>query len=343
MSAPARSHSAAPAWLVWAALWVVYLVWGSTYLAIRITVETLPPLLAAGVRFVVAGAVMYAFLALKRGAAGVRVTRDEIKGAALIGGLLVLGGNGLVMVAEQEVPSGLAALIIASTPLWIVLFRFLTRDTVPRGTLVGVGIGFVGVAMLVLPGNGSEGASVLAMLLVVAAAVFWAGGSFISTSVSLPSDPLTSTAVQMVLGGGIALVAGIVTGEPGRIDVSSFSAASVWALVYLVTAGSLLAFTAYTWLLQNAPITKVSTYAYVNPVIAVFLGWLILSEAITPLILTAAVVIVASVAFIVRKEAPPDPQEEAEVAPPPGSLGLRPERIPSGSGVAATVSRWIRR
>jgi drug/metabolite transporter (DMT)-like permease len=199
--------------------------------------------------------------------------------------------------------------------------------------------------MLVLPGNGAGGARVLAMLLVVAAAVLWAGGSFISTSVRLPSDPLTSTAVQMMLGGTIAALAGVVTGEAGRIDVSTFSAASVWALVYLVTAGSLLAFTAYTWLLQNAPITKVSTYAYVNPVIAVFLGWLVMAEPITPLILAAASVIVVSVAFIVRKEAEPvpSPEEVEPVSRLGGGLGARAERLPAAAGVAAAVARWIRR
>lgn len=299
-----------PAWLVWAALWTVYLVWGSTYLAIRITVETLPPLLAAGLRFTVAGGAMYLFLLVTRGRSRTRVTRAEVTGAALIGGLLVLGGNGLVMVAEQEVPSGLAALIIASTPLWIVLFRFVVRDAVPAGTLAGVAVGFAGVALLVLPGNGAAGAGVLPILVVVAAAFFWAVGSFITKTTSLPSDPLTSTAVQMLLGGVITGAVGAAAGEVRGLDVSSFSAASVWALVYLVAAGSLLAFTAYTWLLQNAPITKVSTYAYVNPVIAVFLGWLILSEPVTAIIALAAAVIVASVAFIVRKE--PGPAREPD-------------------------------
>lgn len=306
-----------PAWLVWAALWVVYLVWGSTYLAIRVTVETLPPLFAGGVRFVVAGAAMYLFLLARRGRGSVAVTAAEVRGAALIGALLIPGGNGLVMIAEQDVPSGLAALVIASTPLWIVLFRFLVRDAVPRGTLVGVGVGFVGVALLVLPGTGGTGAGVLPMLLLVGAAFFWAAGSFVSKDTPLPRDPLTSTSVQMMLGGAITVAAGVATGEAGRIDVSSYSAASIWAFVYLVVVGSLLAFTAYTWLLQNAPITKVSTYAYVNPVIAVFLGWLILSEQITAVIALATAVIVASVAFIVRREAAPPPEPD-EVPAAPG-------------------------
>lgn len=321
-----RDSTAAPTWVVWLALWTVYLIWGSTYLAIRITVETLPPLTAGGVRFLLAGALMYGWLAVRRGRAGVRVTRRQVGASAIVGGALLLGGNGLVMLAELEVPSGLAALIIASVPLWVVVLRSVFGDVVRGGTLVGVAAGFVGVGLLVLPSDKPGGASFLGLLTLVLASLFWASGSYYSKRAPLPGDPFTSTAVQMLAGGAILMVAGLARGELAGLDVSAFSAASLGALGYLVVAGSLLAFTAYTWLLQNAPISKVATYAYVNPVVAIFLGWLILAEPITPIVVVAASIIVSSVAFIVRKESVPAPAGEAESpTAPAGALALEAE------------------
>ncbi len=302
---------------MWAALGVVYVVWGSTYLAIRVTVETLPPLLAGGVRFLLAGPLMYAWLRMRRGPQGVSVTASELRACAAVGTALLLGGNGLVMIAEQRVPSGLAALIIASTPLWIVVLRLLFGDTVKRATLVGVIAGFIGVGILALPGAGGEGVSLGGVLLLLAASGSWGSGSFFSKRLPLPEDPFVSTTMQMICGGAVLTIAGVLSGEASNIDIGSFSAASMWALAYLVTIGSLLAFTAYTWVLQHAPISKVATYAYVNPVIAVFLGWAILSEDITPTIALGALVIVASVAFIVRQEAAPKAPELADPAPQP--------------------------
>jgi drug/metabolite transporter (DMT)-like permease len=292
-----------PVWLVWTALWVVYVVWGSTYLAIRVVVETMPPFLSAGARFLVAGAVLAAFLLFRRGVSGLRITRRELVTSAVVGTLLLLGGNGLVMVAEQDVPAGLAALLVASVPLWVAALRWLFGDRVDRGTLIGVILGFVGVGLLVVPGRSSAGAAVGGMALLVLASLSWASGSFLSRRLQLPKDPFTSTTWQMLLGGLALGVAGFVGGEGSRLDVGEFSAASVAGLAYLVVAGSLVGFTAYTWLLHNAPISKVSTYAYVNPVVAIFLGWLILSESVTPAILVAATVIVAAVALIVHREA----------------------------------------
>lgn len=295
----------APDWMIWAALWTVYIVWGSTYLAIRITVETLPPLLTGGVRFMLAGAAMAFFLRLKRGPGGFRFSLRELGGAAFVGTALIVGGNGLVMIAEQYVASGVASLLIATVPLWVILFRSLTGDRVPGGTLAGVVLGFVGVAILVLPGgDGPDAAPLGGMLMLILAAFFWALGTFSSRRVSLPPDPFTSTAVQMILGGTVSLLAGLVRGEAAGMDTAAFSARSIWALAYLLVVGSLLAFTAYVWLLQHAPVSKVATYAYVNPVIAVFLGWLVLSEELTVFVLGGAAVIVSSVAFIVRKETP---------------------------------------
>lgn len=323
---------APPNWLVWVALWVVYLVWGSTYLAIRVTVETMPPLLTASARFLMAGLIVYLVLLIRKGPAGVKVTRSEALGATVVGTALLLGGNGLVTIAEQYVPSALTALIIASVPLWVVVLRALTRDRIPMGTLVGVAVGFVGVAILVLPDRGAGGASLGYSLLIVGASISWATGSFLSKRLTLPSDPFLSTGAQMVLGGAVMGVAGLLRGETSGLDLSEFSGASLAGFVYLILAGSLLAFTAYVWLLQNAPISKVATYAYVNPVVAIILGWAILGEDISTVILVGASLIVAAVAAIVRIESAParrkralqrsaaHPQPAAAPEPVPASL-----------------------
>lgn len=302
--------------LVWAALVTVYLVWGSTYLAIRVMVETLPPLLASGVRFVIAGALFYVLLWARRGRGSLRISGREAVGCGLVGALLLLGGNGLVSIAEKDVPSALAALIIASTPLWVILIRTVTGDRVGRATLAAVAVGFVGVAILVLPGTRPDGVAQLGLVLLLIASLSWAMGSFVSQRIRLPKDPMVSTAYQMLLGGGALTFAGLVRGEGVGLDVASFSGASLAAFAYLVVIGSLVAFTAYVWLLQNAPISRVATYAYVNPVVAIFLGWIILSEAITTTILVGAAVIVVSVAFTLRSERPRTAPEVVEAPAP---------------------------
>lgn len=308
-----------PGWLTWAALWTVYLVWGSTYLAIRVAVETLPPLLHASVRFLVAGSVMYVWLLFRGGRSRMTISGPELRASAIVGTALLLGGNGMVAIAEQSVPSALTALIIASVPLWVVLLRGWFGEKVGGGTWLGVLVGFLGVGLLVFPGSEAAGASPLGVFLVVLASISWASGSFFSSRLPLPSDPFVSTAIQMLSGGVVLGAVGVVRGELGGLDPNAFSTSSILAVVYLIVAGSLLAFTAYTWLLRTAPISKVSTYAYVNPVVAVFLGWLILSEEITSLILVGAAVIVASVAFIVRQEAGKRgaiPEPDPAAAPP---------------------------
>jgi drug/metabolite transporter (DMT)-like permease len=300
--APARTEPG-PGWLVWTCLWIVYIVWGSTYLAIRVTVETLPPLLTSGVRFMLAGAVIYVVLLARKGRGAVRVERAHILPAALIGGALVLGGNGLVMVAEKDVPSGLASLIIAAVPLWVVVMRGATGESIAHGTLAGVLVGFAGVALLLLPG-GAEGerGGIAGFLLLVAASLSWATGTFLASKVDLPRNPFLSTSTQMLLGGALCIPAGLAIGEAGDVDLANVSGDSLIAFAYLVLVGSLVAFTAYVWLLQHAPVSKVATYAYVNPVIAICLGAVILSEEITLTIVAGALVIVASVATIVRRE-----------------------------------------
>jgi drug/metabolite transporter (DMT)-like permease len=297
-SLPAPALAAPPAWKLWSGLWTVYLVWGSTYLAIAVMVETMPPLLGAGARFVVAGAVMLAVLALRR---RVRPTRGQLLSALLVGTLL-MGANAVVTVAEQEVPSGLAALLIASIPLWVIVMRRLAGERVSRRSAGAVLVGFAGVALLLKPGEQSGEATLLGLGACVFAAVMWAGGSFASPRVRLPADPLVSTGWQMLLGGLVCLVAGLAAGEAPDVAPAAFSVRSVVAFAYLVAFGSWVAFTAYAWLLQSAPISKVSTYAYVNPVVAIVLGWLVLDEVITPVTLVGAAIIVLSVALVVRIE-----------------------------------------
>jgi drug/metabolite transporter (DMT)-like permease len=288
--------------MVWAALATIYIVWGSTYLAIRVMVETMPPLLAAGLRFAVAGAIFWVAIRLAGGAERVRVTRRQVAGAGLVGLLLPFGGNGLVTVAEQDVPSGLAALIIGSVPLWVVLMRAAHGDRAPRATLAGVLVGFAGLAVLVVPGDRPGDAPLWGVLLLLAASVSWAAGSFYSGSIPQPRDALAATAWQMMLGGAAMLVVGVLAGELGDVHAGEFSAGSIAAFAYLIFAGSLLAFTAYVWLLRNAPISTVATYAYVNPVIAIVLGALILSEEVTVATVVGALAIVLSVASVVRRE-----------------------------------------
>ena len=305
--APGRQYRAvrpAPGWQVWTGLWIVYVVWGSTYLAIRILVETMPPLLSGGVRFMLAGAILFLVLLVRGGREGVRVTRAQLASCLVVGSLLVTGGNGLVMVGEVDVPSGLAALIIASVPLWVVVYRrVLGREAIAPGTLAGVAAGFCGLALLLLPSGGSEEVtSWVGLLLLFMAAPLWALGSFLSGRRPLPANPFLSTALQMLLGGATSIVAGLARREAGGVDFGSFSHDSLIAFAYLIFVGSLVAFTAYVWLLQHAPISTVATYAYVNPVIAIFLGWAILSEPVTATIVAGAAIVVASVATIVRKE-----------------------------------------
>jgi drug/metabolite transporter (DMT)-like permease len=290
--------AAAPAWKVWTGLWIVYIVWGSTYPAIRVMVETVPPLLGAGARFLVAGAVMLAVLSLHR---DVRPTRAQLLSALAVG-ILLPGANAVVTVAEQEVPSNLAALLIASVPLWVLLMRRTSGEPVSRGGIAAVLVGFAGVALLLQPGEQSEGASLLALGSCVFAAVMWASGSFASPRLQLPGDPLVSTGWQMLLGGLVITATGLAVGEAGEVDVEAFSLRSLAALLYLIVFGSWLAYSAYAWLLQNAPISRVATYAYVNPVVAIVLGVLILDELITPVTLVGAATVVVSVALVTRIE-----------------------------------------
>ena len=321
---PAAS-SRVPAWQVWTALGTVYVVWGTTYLAIRVVVETVPPLLSASFRFLVAGAAYYLWLRFRKGRDAVRVTRKQFVSCAIVGTALLLGGNGLVTIAEQTVASSLAALMIASVPLWVVLMRWITGDRIPVATLVGVAIGFAGVAWLVLPGGRPEEASTFGIVLLVLAPMFWAAGSFLSGRIDLPKNPFVSTSIQMLCGGVATGIVGGISGEFSSVHLEAFSTSSLVALGYLVVFGSWVAFTAYVWALQNIPVSKVATYAYVNPVIAIALGWMILDEQMTPTMLGAAAIIIASVAMIIRRETGPAPKEKQVAG-----------GVPAGSAVETT-------
>jgi drug/metabolite transporter (DMT)-like permease len=275
----------------------------------------MPALLSAGARFLLAGLLFAGWLVARRGASALRLTRAELLGCAFVGVALLLGGNGLVSVGEdQGVPSGLAALVIASIPLWVVLFRRVAGERVGRTTPLWIVVGFAGVAVLLLPGDRPDDAPIGGMLILVAAAFCWATGSFASSRLAIPDDPIRATAAQMLIGGGVMVVVGLLAGEGGQVDAGAFSGESIAAFAYLVLFGSLCAFTAYAWLLKHAPLSQVATYAYVNPVVAIALGALFVDEEVTPLMGIAAVVIVASVAGTIREEAPKRPAAVAEEA-----------------------------
>jgi drug/metabolite transporter (DMT)-like permease len=304
---PAPPRSASPG-RIWAALVIVYIVWGSTYLGIKLASESMPTQLALGLRFLVAAAVLAVIVAVRRGPATLRVTRRELGGAALVGVMLLGVGMSTVGLGQDYVPTGVAALLVAVTPLWIVLLRFGSGDRPPTVTWVGIGIGLVGVALLVLPG--SDVASVggaspqqraLWSLLIVLGSASWATGSFLQQRIPTPKDALVMSTYEMVAGGVALVVVGTLRGE--RVaDVLDATARSWAGWVYLVVAGSLVAFSAFVWLLDHAPISLVSTYAYVNPVVAVALGTLVLGESLTSGVLIGGAVIIVGVALVVSGE-----------------------------------------
>jgi len=278
----------------------VYVLWGSTYLAIRIGVETIPPFLMAGLRHLTAGVLLYAWM---RARGTPRPEPRHWRSAALVGGLLLLGGNGLVTWAEQRVPSGLAALIVASVPLWMTAIDAILRRERPHGVvLAGLALGLAGIAFLAAPGRFAGGGHVdpLGAAALLAASLFWATGSLVSRRVALPSATFLATAMEMIAGGAILLGVAGATGELGAVSLSAVSTRSLLALGYLIVAGSLVGFSAYIFLLGATTPARVSTYAYVNPVVAVFLGWIAAGESVTARTIVAAAIIVAAVALIIR-------------------------------------------
>jgi drug/metabolite transporter (DMT)-like permease len=289
--------------VIWGALAIVYVVWGSTYLAIRITVETLPPFLSAGLRFGLAGALLGTLIAIRRGIGALRVSRRELAASGLVGLLLLGGGNGMVVVAESRgVPSGIAALLVATVPLLVVVLRSVTGDRPGRATLAGVLLGFAGLAALIASRGGGGVVPLSGALIVVAAATSWSIGSFFSRRLPLPGDPFVAAVYEMLTGGLAMSAVGTGLGEAPQL--AHGSTRSWLALVYLLFAGSLVAFTAYVWLLHNAPISLTATYAYVNPAVAVLLGALLLDERITGPVLLSGAVIIVGVALVVSTERP---------------------------------------
>jgi drug/metabolite transporter (DMT)-like permease len=298
---------------------VVWVLWGSTYFAIRVGVETLPPLLMAGTRYVVAGLLMYPF-AIRSGGPDLRAAdRPRFAGwwsAALVGSLLLAGGNGGVSAGERSVPSGLAALLVATVPLWlIVIDRVFNGSRVGRVAMAGLVAGVVGVGFLAGPfggstghagaGHGGAGGSPgIGIVIILAASVSWASGTIASRRVPLPSRPLLATSMQMLAGGVVLLAAAAVTGEFSRFDPAQVSAASVLAVAYLIGPGSIIAFSAYVVAVRRLPTATVATYAYVNPIIAVILGTSLLGETLTASMLLGGALIVVAVVLVVRAQAP---------------------------------------
>jgi drug/metabolite transporter (DMT)-like permease len=284
---------------IWLALGTVYIVWGSTYLGIKYAIDTIPPFLMGSLRFLVAGGVLY-LLAIRSGdSRGDRVGARQWLAALLIGGALLVGGNGGVILAEQYAPTGVVALLVATAPLWMAIIdRVVFGRRLPVLVIVGLLIGFGGVAFLI----GSPGAghiNLLGAALALAAPVCWACGSVFTRHVKLPKRPLVAAGMEMLWAGLVFAIASIVTGELGRLQWQHVSTTSIVALLYLIVLGSLVGFSAYVWLLRSAPLSLVSTYAYVNPVVAVILGGIFLGEAINARLVIAGGIIILAVALIV--------------------------------------------
>jgi drug/metabolite transporter (DMT)-like permease len=285
---------------IWIALLVVYIAWGSTYLAIRFAVETIPPFLMAGTRFLIAGTILYLW---RRSAGDPAPTRGQWLRAGIVGLLLLLGGNGLVSLAEQNVASGIAALIVGSVPLWMTTIEALRPGGVRPNILgiLGLLIGFGGIALLVTPtllsGNPLDSHPV-GIIMLLCAAFFWSLGSIYSRHARLPDSSLLSTSMEMLAGAVGLYLAGTFTGEWHLLALANISTRSWLAIFYLVVVGSMGGFTAYSWLLRSAPVSLVSTYAYVNPLVAILLGSVFAQESLTLHVLFSALIIIGSVVLI---------------------------------------------
>jgi drug/metabolite transporter (DMT)-like permease len=316
--------------LVAVALVIVYIVWGSTYLAIRVVVEEMPPMTGMGSRFLLAGLLLGGLLALR--GIDLRVTRAELAGAALLGLMLPLLGNGMVAIGEDiGAPSGVAALLVAAVPLFVTLYRFLAGDWPSMWSVLGVVLGFLGLAWLVLGGHDQGEVPIKGAAIVLAASSFWAFGSWITPRLTLPKNAFVLTVHEMWTGGVMMIAFGVLRGED--VHPTEYGGETWLAWSYLVVFGSMLAFSAYVWLLSNAPIGLVATYAYVNPVVAVFLGWLILSEPITSAVVVGGLVIVVAVAIVITVERRPTPVDPVSpnARSRPGGRGTRARPASSGA------------
>ncbi len=310
---------------IWIAIVILYVVWGSTYLGIAIAVQTIPPFLMAAARFFLAGSVLLIWSLIREGRGFRWPTLREWRDSAIIGSLLLGGGMGMVAYGEQSVPSGIAALMVAMMPVWVaVLGRIFLGIRLPRLAVVGIVIGFAGVLILIGPtlSGDADGFDALGLAALVVSPIAWSSGSLFSAQrAELPRQPLVATGAQMVLGGVTLALMAVLAGEFGRLDPGAISVDSIIAFGYLTIAGSLVAFTAYGYLLRVAPLPLVSTYAYVNPVVAVILGAVILHEPIAPATAVAGAIIVVAVALLVTARGripsarPADPSPEHDPEP----------------------------
>jgi len=286
-------------WKLLTALWTVYLVWGSTYVAIKLSVRTLPAFLSAGSRFLLAGFLLAVILTVT--GRSILVTRRELAASALVGLSLLALGVGMVTLAETRIDSSIAAMIAGSVPLQVILLRTLAREGVALATRLSVLVGLAGLALVVIPGGGGA-AGAVGLSVALAASISWSLGSFFGHRLPLPRDGFVATTWEMLSAGVMLVVLGVVTGEPWSMDASGFTLQSIAAWLYLAVFGSLIGFTAYAWLLRNAPISKVVTHQYVNPLVAILLGALLLGEQLTLSVGLGAALIVGSVFVAVRSE-----------------------------------------
>lgn len=284
-----------------AAFAAVYVIWGSTYLFIKIAIDSVPPLLMSGVRFLIAGGILLAITAGMRGASTDPVGWPQWRASMITGALLLFGGNGGVSYGEQFVPSGVVALIVATVPLFIALFSAVFLGSrLHRMAVAGIVVGLAGTGVLLRPGA-AGGGDLGHMLLVLGAPLAWSIGSLYATRGPLPRRLLVATGMEMLCGGALLVVGGLITGEASAVHLDHISTASWLSFLYLIVFGSLVAFSAYVWLLSKVPTTAVATYAYVNPLVAVLLGWLVLGERITGQTLIAAALIIVAVLLILSR------------------------------------------
>lgn len=303
-------------WKIAIAFFSVYVFWGMTYLAMRVAVKEIPPYLMAGSRFVLAGVILLVW-ARRRGDPA--PTARQWRAAAVVGAFLLLGGNASVAWAEQRVPSGLAALLIGVMPIWMVGLEWLRRGSRPRKqVVVGLLLGAVGVGLLVLPQGSGNGMDLLGAAVLILAAASWAWGSVISKSSPLPQSPFLATSLEMIAGGVLCLLVAGLSGEYRGFSLSEVSTRAALAWLYLVVFGSLVAFTAYIWLLGVTSIAKVGTYAYVNPIVAVLLGWAVLGEPVSVRTVVAAAVILLGVALVNVDWGPTNPFGRRRLPKPGG-------------------------
>jgi len=277
----------------------IYLVWGSTYLAIRYAVETIPPLVTAGIRHTVAGGILLAWAYAR----GYRAKREHWVAGAIVGAFFFLIGHGTLHWAEQHVASGLAALLIATEPMFILVLAWASgQQKTSRASALGLALGVVGVAILTGMEVSAKGASLVGMMVVLIGSAAWAAGVVISPKVKLPSDALARTAVPLVCGAVMLLASAGITGEFHGLNWSAISLRSMLGLAYLIVFGSIVAFTSYTWLLQRCAPALVATHTYANPVVAVLLGWLLAGEALTLRVVVASIAILGAIVLIRRGE-----------------------------------------